>query len=192
MNSSDFKKLLQASYSGKIEDVGNWVIDHTLSGQRAQVYQNSKTNKIVIVHRGTASIQDWVTDARMALGDTSGERFLHAERIQRAAEKKYGHVDFTLGHSLGASIAEKVGKKSNRILTYNKPVLPSEIIKTIPKNQHDIRTFGDAISTLTGWQKSGNPVTTIASDSYNPLVNHSTDMLSGETNDIVGAGRKKK
>ena len=40
MNSSDFKKLLQASYSGKIEDVGNWIIDHTLSGQRAQVYQN--------------------------------------------------------------------------------------------------------------------------------------------------------
>ena len=175
MNSLDFKKLLQGSYSGKIEDVGDWKIDHSLSGQRAQVYENSKTHKIVIVHRGTASIQDWVTDARMALGDTSGERFKHAERIQRAAEKKYGHVDFTLGHSLGASIAEKLGQKSGKVITYNKPVLPSEIIKTIPKNQHDIRTLGDAVSTLTGWQ-GGNPVTTIASDSYNPLVNHSVPV----------------
>ena len=164
MNSSEFKALLKASYSKKIEDIGDWKIDHSLSGQRAKVYVNSKTGHVACVHRGTQGASDWVTDLGLLMGFKNNARFKHAERIQQEAQNKYGKIHYTLGHSLGASIAEKVGKNSKKILTYNKPIIPIDILKTLPDTQHDVRVARDPVSILTGYQ-SGNAVNTIESNS---------------------------
>ena len=87
MKSADMKKLLKQSYAKKIEDVGEWKVDPTLSGQRVQVYKH-KDGKTAVVHRGTQGSEDLLTDARLLVGNTSGKRFKHAEKIQKEAKEK--------------------------------------------------------------------------------------------------------
>jgi hypothetical protein len=94
--------------------------DDTLSGQRSQVYVDPLTNNAVVVHRGTQVFKDIITDGALSLGLLkSTDRYKHANKIQKEAEKKY-NVTNTLGHSLGAGIAEEVGKKLANITTLNK------------------------------------------------------------------------
>ena len=44
----DLKNLLNASYETTPQDVGDWKVDKSLSGQRVQVYQNDKTGQVVV------------------------------------------------------------------------------------------------------------------------------------------------
>ena len=64
-------------------------------------------------------------------------------------------------------IAEKVGKNSNQIITYNKAATPKSIQSKTPKNQIDIRTSRDPVSILSKYQKHSNKTETIKSKSYN-------------------------
>ena len=185
MKSSELKRLLKASYAKQNKNIGDWHVDPELSGQRARVYKHHKTGEVAVVHRGTKGVHDVITDFRLLLGDRSGQRYKHAEKIQDLAEKKYGTIHHTLGHSLGADIAQNVGKKSKKIVTFNKPVTPLEVFHETPLNQTDVRTQGDVISAL-----HQSPAVTISSNSLNPLVNHSTDSIPEDQ--VYGGGRKPK
>ena len=174
-------KLLSNSYKGdKIADSieGN-TLDKDLSGQRVQVYKNDITGKAYVVHRGTQDIQDVFTDARLFLGDKSSERFKHSKRIQQEAMKKYGANNVTtLGHSLGGTIGEKVGRKSENIITLNKPVNITDAFSIrVPKNQIDYKTQNDPTSVLRGFQKGKKP-TVIKSTTKNPLTEHRVNVIN--------------
>lgn len=172
------KKLIKTSYRDENEDLLNLKRDKSLSGKRVQVYYNPDTNKSVVVHRGTASMKDWVTDVGMAFGYEKGNRFKHAKRIQKKAEAKYGSDNMTtIGHSLGGRIAEKVGKDSSKIITYNKAATPISIQTTTPSKQTDVRTKGDIVSYLSKFQKRDGELVQIESPSYNPLYNHTTKPI---------------
>lgn len=173
------KKFLQASYKPGKKVPGN-VYDHHLSGKRVSVYQNPTTGKATVIHRGTASITDWVkTNLPMAFGYEKGNRFSHAKKIQKLAEKKYGKTNVTtMGHSLGGRIAEKVGKKSAQIITFNKAATPKSILTKTPKKQQDIRTSGDLVSKLATLQKHSTPMKTISSKTLNPIKAHNVNQLT--------------
>jgi alpha-beta hydrolase superfamily lysophospholipase len=114
----------------------------------------------------------------MALGYEGGKRFKHAKKIQKKTEKKYGAQNvITMGHSLGGRIAEKVGKKSSQIITYNKAATPKSILKPTPKKQKDIRTSGDVVSKLATLQKHKNKMTTINSGLLNPVAAHDISLI---------------
>ena len=49
-------------------EIGDFVKDKSLSGQRGQVYHNPKTGQAVVVHRGSSGIHDWGNNLKMALG----------------------------------------------------------------------------------------------------------------------------
>lgn len=190
MKIGDVKKLLKSSYN-KPDDVNGYTLDKSLSGKRVQVYTD-ENGKAYVVHRGTQGVQDVLTDVKMAFGNVKGQkRFKHAKKIQKEAEKKYGANNVaTLGHSLGAKIAEEVGKDSNEIITYNKPTLPLDIIKgkELPDKQFDIRTSRDPISILQPFQK-GSADLVIKSTTLNPLTEHTTDALGRvDDNLMVGTG----
>ena len=159
-------------------EIGDFVKDKSLSGQRGQVYHNPKTGQAVVVHRGSSGIHDWGNNLKMALGFSmkKTKRFQHAEKIQNEAQKKYGAKNIsTLGHSLGAKIASDVGSKSGEIITLNKPVVGRDLFKNQQgkkKNETNIRTTGDAVSFL-----DKNSDFTIPSKSLNPLAEHSTDVM---------------
>lgn len=173
------KDFLSSSYDKKPpERIGDFIQDKGLTGQRAQVYHNPKTGQAVVVHRGSASIQDWGNNLKLALGfnmkDT--KRFSHAAKIQKQAEEKYGAKNVsTLGHSLGAKIASDVGKDSGEVITLNKPTVGRDLFKENQgknENETNIRTDSDLVSKL-----SGNSDFTIPSKSLNPIAEHSPDVV---------------
>lgn len=185
VNLRQTKKLLRKSYTDeyKIRRQKNLELDNKLTGNRVKVHYNKKTGKAFVVHRGTASLTDWVkTDIPLIFGYEGGSRFKHARKIQKLAEKKYGKENVvTLGHSLGGRIAEKVGKKSSKIITYNKAASPFSILNPTPENQIDIRTTNDPVSYLANFQKNFNKTVKIASKTLNLLKEHSLSVLPNTT-----------
>eukprot|EP01038_Epipyxis_sp_PR26KG_P018513 gene18513-26143_t len=145
MKVKDIKNLLKKSYDKNLDNYEDYNVDKSLSGRRAQVYHNPNKNHTVIVHKGTDSLNDWITDLRMGLGNKSTKRFQHAKKIQQQAEEKYKESKIsTLGHSLASKLAEESSTNpNNEIITLNNPTLLSDVIKKPKKNQYDIRTQFD-------------------------------------------------
>ena len=197
LSSHVMSDLLAQSYETKNKkkrrtEIDGFHIDPSLSGERVQVWYNPTTKQAVVVHRGTASFQDVMTDARLFFGDKSGKRFRHAENIQKKAEAKYGkaHVS-TLGHSLGSSVAEKVGQNSKEVLTLNKPTTLEDLAKgkKVSEKQTDVRTKYDPVSILRPHQK-GSDAIEIESTTWNPLAEHKTDTLKRLDEDVmIGRGK---
>ena len=191
MVASDISALLKQSYNSKNPaDIGDYKIDKELSGQRVQVY--TKNGKAYVVHRGTASAKDWLTNASLLVG-YKGKRFKHARDIQNKAAAKYGAQNITtLGHSQGGYWAEKLGSDKNKsaeTITLNKATLPSQIGKKIKSNQTDIRTTADPVSTLNKLQrgKKKRTVTIQSNLINNPLKEHSVDVLNRlDENQFIG------
>jgi hypothetical protein len=175
----DIKVLLDKSYEKKPSDYDNYKVDKKLSGQRVQVYFNPEINKAVVVHRGTASIQDWGTNLAMSFGH-KGKRFNHAKKIQDQAEEKYGKDNIiTMGHSQGGRWAELLGRDTNEVITLNKPTLPIDLIKgdKVPENQTDVKTGKDPVSIFRVFQ-GGNEIEHITSPMLaNPILEHSVEVL---------------
>lgn len=186
LQGQDLTGLLAQSYDDTQQNVNNFVVDKDLSGRRVQVYHNPETNQSVTVHRGTQGFQDVLTDAQLALGLKTNKRWKHAEKVQKQAEDKYGRQNMTtIGHSLGAAIAEKTGKQGRETITYNKPTTPWDTQKNVNNRQTDIRTSRDVVSILKPFRKGKNDIT-IRSKSFNPLKEHSTSQLKKLGNKLIG------
>ena len=176
-NPAEARLFLKQSYSKNLGNVGNFEVDKSLSGKRTQVYHDKNTGNTKVVHTGTNSLTDWITNSRYLMGNTSSKRFKHANKIQKQAEIKYGtDKTETLGHSLGAKIAEQVGGRSHQVTTLNKPVSAVDFGKKIKKNQTDYKTNLDPVSPFRFTQR-GNKAVYIKSKTYNPLTEHSSDVL---------------
>jgi hypothetical protein len=177
MEIQPLKDLLSNSYKDKDKQdaqINGLIRDDSLSGKRTQVYVNPLTNEATVSHRGTSGIHDVFTDVALSVGLLKNtKRYKHANKIQKQAEKKYD-VTNTIGHSLGAGIAEEVGKKS-KITTLNKPVGVHNVNKRVKKNQKDIKTSFDPISVFRPFQK-GKKATVIKSKTWNPLKEHSINF----------------
>jgi len=172
LSRDELKGLLDASYDGRAK-VGDWTIDKQLSTKTSKVY--SKGDRAVVAHRGTEGITDWGNNLAFALGGEylykKTDRYKEAEAVQKKAEKKYGAKNVsTIGHSQGGLQAEMLGSKSKEIITLNKATHP--LIKRHSGNQTDIRSDRDIVSIATK-----TPTTEIKAESYNPLKEHSPDIL---------------
>ena len=186
--------FLANSYAGKKQQksLNGYQRDSSLSGKRSSVYFHPESNHAIVVHKGTQSIQDWGTNAMSAIGQVHRTtRGKHAQKIQNAAEAKYGRDNvLTTGHSLGAKLAETVGQNSKEVITYNKPTTLENVRpwKRISSKQTDVRTSNDPVSLLAGWQRGQNKIKTIRSDTWNPLTAHNTDQLAKMGDTHVGNG----
>lgn len=189
------KGLLDASYDSKVKNVGDFEIDKQLSSSTSKVYRNPKTGQVVVAHRGTAGITDWGNNAVYAIGGKEAykltSRYKQAEKVQRRAEKKYGAENVsTIGHSQGGLQSELLGGRSKEIITLNKATLPFESNKN--KNQYDIRSERDIVSGLNPFAKKSKRDVTIKAKTYNPLTEHSGDVLDRlGKNRVIGKGPKR-
>lgn len=190
LSAQDTKDLLKQSYARRTANVGRFTVDKELSGQRAQVYRDNNTGEVVVSHRGTASASDWLTDLGLAFGYKGGARFKHAKDVEEAAKKKYGKVDTTIGHSLGASLAESATKKGDQVIRVNGPTTPAELFQKQRKGVYNVRTSNDPVSALARfrWYKPKSRNLTIASRSNSLLTEHGTDTLGRiDPQQILGA-----
>ena len=193
LKTTDFRDLLNKSYEKDLKDSGDFKIDKSLSGQRAKVYRNDKTNQTVISHRGTQGLRDILTDALYFTTGYKSNRFKHAEKIQKEAENKYGTANTTtIGHSLGAVLAKQYGNKSKEILTFNRPIGLEDLKKKKNDNIVDVRTTNDPFSHLNKYSlKNGNEVS-INSKSFHPIEEHRVKNLDQlDPNLELGKGFKK-
>ena len=187
LKASELKALLKASYSGE-KKVGDFVLDKRLSTQTSKVYYNPTTQQTVVAHKGTEGLTDWMNNIAFAVGGRwlyeKTDRFKEAERVQRGAEAAYGTDNLsTIGHSQGALQSEILGQKGKEVITLNKPSRPFE--KSASSKQTDIRTERDPVSIFT------DPDITIESESWNPLTEHSTDVLDRlDPERMIGEGLK--
>ena len=179
MKLNDLQNILAKSYDKKTSDYGDYKVDKSLSGQRAQVYTNDATGKVIVAHRGTAGMHDMITDVRFGLGNTNNKRFDHAQKIQNQAEAKYGKDKvITVGHSLGGLITNKVS--DGKQITYNKPT----IFNSSNKNELAIKTSNDPFS-LNNNRENGRKIVIDNGFSLNPFSNHSTDNMSKLNNEFL-------
>jgi hypothetical protein len=127
----------------------NYVLDKSLSNDNQKVFYNPKTKKLLVAVAGTHNLKDGVTDVYLAAGKLKEtNRYKEAKRVLETARKLYPsaskNVDI-VGHSLGGSIASRIGKNKDRIQTYNKG---STIGERIRENEKSYRTEGDVVSIL--------------------------------------------
>jgi hypothetical protein len=198
INVDTFHKVLENGYKTTKErqhQINGYHLDHSLSSDYAQVYHNPQTNKAIVSHRGTQGLSDWGNNIAYKYGLYEyTPRYRHAKKIQKQTEKKYGASTIdTIGHSQGAMLAEKLGKKTKNVITYNRPVLAKDMLKKTAKNHTDIRTTLDPVSILQPTQQTSQSTITIPSTSADPLKEHSTDALTRIQPDmLLGNGLKKK
>jgi hypothetical protein len=177
----NLKNLLNASYNNKQSEVGDYVLDPTLSSKTSKVYLNPNTGQVVVAHRGTSGFSDWLNNAVYAYGGEhlykQTPRYKEAEKVQHNAYEKYGKENIsTIGHSQGGLQAELLGEKSKEIITLNKATRPFE--NTKHENQYDIRSEKDLVSRLNPFQPKSEKDIIIPSHSKNYLKEHSIDTLN--------------
>lgn len=193
LKNKDLKNLLLKSYNNKLESIDNWIINPELSNELVQVYKNSNSNQAIVVHRGTASKDDIITDSKLLFGFRNGNRYKYSRNIQQKAEALYGSNNVTtIGHSLGADIANEVGSNSHEIIILNRPITPLDVLKRkkVARNVFNIYTEKDPISLLKPMVDDPKK-TIIKSETNNPLTEHSVTTLNRMPDDkIYGYGLK--
>lgn len=183
---STVKGLIDASYTNRTENkVGDLVLDRQLSTRKAQVYTNPTTGQVVVANRGTTgTVADWTNNLAYSVGlyDKTG-RMKQAEKVQRKAIEKYGHVDVNVGHSQGGIITRKLNDKGMTAEVIN--VNPASMGERHKKNETVLRSGRDLVSAM----HKGTKRTHIVKGISNPLEEHSTKFLDRMKKDFVGKGK---
>jgi len=150
------RDLIQSGYAGKPNEAlksAGLIIDPHLSNDNQQVYYRPADQQLFINISGTHNLSDVGTDAYLAFGNLKGtKRYKQARRVVRDAKIKYG-VNYAniSGHSLGGAIAQYVGAKNDKIITYNKG---ATIGQKTRHNESAYRTLLDPVSLFARSTKS--------------------------------------
>lgn len=199
LKAKTLKNIIYNGYhNNENKNIDGYELDKQLSGKRVQVYHNPNSSHTVVNHRGTQGLSDWITDANLALFyNKSNKRFKHSKAITDKAKEKYSNSQFThVGHSLGTELMHQANLNNNtdELIKYNGVSHPYDILKKQKDNEYNVRTGIDPVSALDQlkpFQKSSNN-TTIRSDTYNPISEHSSHNLDRlDPEQIIGKGIKK-
>lgn len=173
----DVSGMLKESYNKDAANVGAYNVDKKLSNKHVKVYHDPVSNKVVVAHKGSSTLQDWKENAKYLVGMESGKNWKKSKNAQKDAENKYKGAHLTtIGHSKGASHAEKFGKHGE-VVTLNKPVSVKDLLtKTVGKHQTDYKSSRDPVSILRGFQK-GKKAKEIKAKTFNPLTEHGVPVL---------------
>jgi len=188
ISAKDLKALHQSAYK-KIRDqqIGDWVLDQSISRPTASVYFNNKINQAIVVHRGTeGTLSDWSNNLMYVAGTNKyTKRYKDAYAVQKAAENKYGDL-LTTGHSQGG-IYTKIARDQKKVININ----PASLGETTEGTT--IRSKTDPVSILAGLSNSIKDIFKIGSNKnittsakLNPLQAHSLDILDELGNQQLG------
>lgn len=189
MQAKVIKDLLSASYREKApEKVKGWTLDTSIGNKGSKVYFNQNKNQAAVVHRGTQGLQDWKNNLTYLVTGAEGykrtDRFKRAEKVQNAAESKYGKQNITtLGHSQGGILARELGKDTRNVITVNPAVLTEKPLK----NEYTVRSSSDVVSSLyKGGRKQD--IVVPSQNRFDVLGEHSYNILDRLGNMKIGKG----
>ena len=176
LQAENVKHFVNASYEKKAPtDINGYQLDKDLSNGQAKVYHNPHTKHTIVANRGTqGTLQDWANNVAYTMGlyDRTG-RWKNAERTQDEAIKKYGKVDANVGHSQSGVITRKLNAlgKTGEVINVN----PASLGEKQKGNETVIRSSLDPVSIFQPNKADRN--VTIKAKSYNPLTEHSGNIL---------------
>lgn len=143
--------VLKSGYKSQKEQSYNlakrgYVIDKKLSTGNEQVYYNSKNKDLLVNVTGTHNFSDIGSDVYLAFGGLKKtNRYKEADKVLQQAKNKYDESKVIVtGDSLGGSIAQGIGKKTDKVYTYNAGYTLGQ--KTKGGNQYNVRNKGDLVS----------------------------------------------
>ena len=171
----ELKNFVKASYKKKKDaKIEGYELDRNLSTKRSKVY--TKDGKAVVTHAGTDSLTDWANNLLIPIGlHKYSNRYKEAKKVQEKANKKYGKENIeTVSHSQSGHIAKNLANegitKHGQSTTLNPAILnPFDKHRGV----HVIKSSGDIVSALTKADE------VIKAKTYNPLKEHSPDILGG-------------
>ena len=135
-NPSEIKLLLEASYINELFDIDRFKIDKPLSNRRVKIYTVDDSDEVVVTHRGSADLKDWIDNSswlRLNSLERSPTYKIHLKRHMQAV-KKYGADKINvMGHSRGGLYATNLYKKklAKQVINYNKPINLYDIAKDV-------------------------------------------------------------
>jgi hypothetical protein len=188
LNVGKIKSFIQNGYKKKDQskNIDGYERDGKLSGQRVQVYHNKDNNHVVINHRGTASINDVLTDLGLVFGLKNNKRFQHSKTITEKTKQKYGNADYThISHSLGYQLGKEANKDKDEHITLN-PALTHHDILDSDNNEKVIKSKIDPVSALHSLQafKSKKNTIIIPNKTNHPIKEHGTQILDRLNQDM--------
>jgi hypothetical protein len=173
ISTEELGKFVESSYKKKsdAQNVDGYQLDKSLSTKRDKIYTNDQ-GKVIHTIAGTDSLKDWSNNLLIPFGlHTKSNRYKNSERIQKEANKKYNTKVDVVSHSQSGNIANNLQKRGlvgEDNVTLNPAILGSH------KGVSVVRSSGDLVSSLTKKEKGDK---TIKSKTWNPLTEHSTDIL---------------
>ena len=178
------KKFVQ-SFKNPKDNIDDYILDENISNSTAKTYYNPLLNHAVVVHSGTQSALDWGNNVMYMIGAYKiTNRYKSSQEIQELAEQKYGSQNVsTVGFSQGGILARELGGNSKEIINVN----PAYKFESQKPNEYNIRSSGDVVSGLLKYPTmikswfyptdTENKNITIPAESYDPLLEHSSDIL---------------
>jgi len=189
MNKKNLKDFVEAGYKSKSDakTIGNYILDEDLSTKRNKIYYDPNTGKAVHTIAGTDSMTDWSNNALIPVGlHEYSNRHKNSEKIQNKANEKYGKENVDLvSHSQSGHIAENLANK-NLVGGQNTTLNPA-IIGSHNKDVTVYKSIFDPVSLLTDTNKNDY---NIIPKTFNPITEHSTNILDKTRKNIFGFGLK--
>jgi hypothetical protein len=185
----NLKNFVEAGYKKKSEakKIDNYILDEDLSTKRDKVYYDPNTGKAVHTIAGTDTLKDWSNNALIPLGlHQYSNRHKNAEKIQKKANEKYGKSNVDLvTHSQSGHIAENLANMN--LVGGDNTTLNPAIIGSHNKDIKVVKSIFDPVSALTRTTKNDMK---IIPKTFNPIAEHSTDILDKAKKNIFGFGVK--
>jgi hypothetical protein len=167
-------RFLINSYNEK-NDIDDYRLDRLLSDDYVQVYYNTRRKEVIVVHRGSKTLADWVVNKNIWDEKECGERCYKSDKIEREATSKYqGFKKISIGHSLGGYLASTYS--DGLVISVNPYVPKSDALKKIGDNEVLVRSTRDLPSILSKTQIRRNKIE-IPGKSINPLTEHSYKVM---------------
>lgn len=87
----ELQQLLKASYDTNLVNVGDkFIIDKALSGPRVKVFTVAGSKDVIVTHRGSQNVYEWMDNVNYAAGrdiSTSGTYRTHKNKQRCSCEK---------------------------------------------------------------------------------------------------------
>ena len=194
------KEFIDLSYKGNTSIAPEgYEIDAPLSDSRVKVYKKIGSKEVIVTHRGSVGLQDWMDNAKfLVAGKVKSTKSyqLHRDRHLKAVEKYGAENIIGVGHSRAGLYLQELQKEVpiKEIITYNKAVGFYDALRTNPEEQTDVKVKNDFVSLLSGLQKRKNKMVEIDATS-NPLdfnKAHQAEEISKLGDTFIGKKEEEK
>ena len=168
----------------KSKQLGNYVMDESLSNKNHQTYYDPKNKKLLFNVTGTRVAGDWLTNIKLGLGVgyKESDRYKQSHKALREAKRKYNSQNaVVVGHSQGAATAQYISSKGDKVMTLDRG---TTIGSSSREGSKDYRTNGDLVSLLASTRHNtinlSNPNQTTGNIGYDILKAHDIKNIKNE------------